>query len=132
MTLPNDHSEDMQRFLQQVREEAGLSSAQEAERLARATFSALSEAVTSGQANELGAGLPEELHFELGASTGQAERFDLTGFLDRISGEIDTVDGDEVQREVRSALQVVRGWAPEGEIDDTIAQLPKSLAELFR
>lgn len=132
MTLPDEHSADMKRFLSELRETAQLSSDQEAERLARATISALAEAVSTGQANQLAAGLPEELHFELGASTGQAERFDVQGFLDRISGEVDTVDADEVEREVRSMLGVLRSWAPSGEIDDTVQQLPKGLTNLFQ
>lgn len=131
MTLPDDNSADMQRFLQQVRETAGLASDQEAERLSRGTISALAEALSAGQANELAAGLPEELHFELGASTGQAERFDAPGFLDRISGEIDTVDPDKVESQVKSVLSVLYDWAPEGQIGDTLEQLPSGIAALF-
>lgn len=53
-------------------------------------------------------------------------------FLDRVSGEIATTDLESTERQVRAVLTTLREWAPEGEIDDTVAQLPGSIASLFR
>lgn len=122
----------MEEFLRRVREYAGTSSSIEADRVARATVSTLADRITAGQIKELAAGLPHELRDETGQRTGQAESFDKREFLDRISGEIDTVDLDEAESQVQAVLRVVREWAPEGQIDDTIAQLPHDLKDMFR
>lgn len=131
VTLPTSHSAAMERFLQRVQEHASLSSTVDAERVARATVSTLAERITAGQIQDLGADLPDELRTELSQRSGQAEAFDKGAFLDRVSGEIDSVDIDEVENEVRAVLRVLREWAPEGQIDDTLAQLPQDLARMF-
>lgn len=132
MTHPGPQGLTMETFLEQVQQRAGLASREEADRLARATMSSLSERVTNGQVNDLSPALPPELRTELGRHAGQAQAFDKDTFLDRLSGEIDTVDIDEVERQVRAVFAVLREWAPAGEIDDTLAQLPADLAGLFR
>lgn len=132
MTQPESQGPTMDYFLGRVAERAGLSTRQEVDRLARATVSALSERITAGQVNDLSPGLPPELSAELAGYTGQAVAFDKSTFLDRISGEIDTVDLDEAERQVQAALSVLREWIPEEEIDDTLAQLPPDLADMFR
>lgn len=131
MTGPGPQGMTMETFLEQVQQRAGLSTQQEADRLARATMSTLSERVTGGQANDLSPALPPELRTELARFSGQATSFDKNAFLDRISGEIDTVDLEEAEKQVRAVLTILRQWAPGGEIDATIAQLPSDLAALF-
>ncbi|MDR7299975.1 DUF2267 domain-containing protein [Haloactinomyces albus] len=122
----------MDSFLDRVAERAGLSTRQEADRLARATMSALSERITAGQINDLSPGLPPELGTELAGHTGQAVAFDKSTFLDRISGEIETVDLDEAERQIRVVFAVLREWVPDEEIDDTLGQLSPELADMFR
>lgn len=131
MTEPSPEGPTMDSFLAQVAERAGLSDRQEADRLARATVSTLSERITGGQVNELSPGLPPELGTELARYEGQAQAFDKHTFLDRVSGEIDTVDLDEVERQVRAVFSILREWVPAAEIDDTLGQLPPELAEMF-
>lgn len=131
MTDPGPQGMTMATFVEQVQQRAGLSSQQEADRLVRATMSTLSERVTGGQVDDLSPALPPELRTELTRFTGQATSFDKNTFLDRITGEIDTVDLGEAERQVRAVLSVLRSWAPGREIEDTIAQLPRDLADLF-
>lgn len=122
----------MDGFLGRVAEIAGLSSQQEADRLARVTVSTLSERLSAGQVNDFSPVLPAGLREELARHGGQAVTFDKVNFLDRISGQIDTVDPDEVERQVRAVLAVLHEWIPDEEIEDTVGQLPPALAEMFR
>ncbi len=131
MTGPGPQGMTMETFLEQVQQRAGLSTQKEADRLARATMSTLSERVTAGQVDDLSPALPPELRTELGRFSGQARSFDKLGFLDRVSGEIESVDLEETEKQVRAVFAVLRQWAPSGELDDTLAQLPQDLAALF-
>lgn len=131
MTHPGAAGRTMESFLEQVQQRAGLADSIEADRLVRGTISALSERLARGQIDHLSPALPPELHEELRRYAGQAKSFDKTTFLDRVSGEIDTVDQREAERQVRAVLTVLREWAPAGEIDDTVQQLPPDLSEMF-
>lgn len=122
----------MRAFVEQAQKAAGLSSFEESDALVRATLSTLAESVSGGQIDELTAGLPQELRSELSRRSGQARSMDKNGFLDRVSGSIQTTDLEKAEQQVRAVLKTVREWAPEGETADTSAQLPPSLAELFR
>ncbi|MBE9376618.1 DUF2267 domain-containing protein [Saccharopolyspora sp. HNM0983] len=118
-------------FVQQVQTRAGLASPQEADVATRVTLRTLAEAVSGGQVDDLRASLPPELQDELGQRSGQARQLDRAGFLDRASGEMLTTDQDAVQQQVRAVLATLREWAPDREIEDTVRQLPTSIAELF-
>ncbi|WP_017974679.1 DUF2267 domain-containing protein [Actinopolyspora halophila] len=132
MTQPESTGRTMASFQEQVQQHTGLTDATETERLTRATIRALSERLAAGQLNDLEPALPPELHDELYRFDGQAISFDKDTFLDQVSGEVDTVDIDEVERRVRAVFEVLLQWAPGEEIEDTIAQLPPDLAEMFR
>lgn len=125
-------SATMREFVEQVRSKAGLSSADEASRVARATLTTLAEGVSGGQVDDLTQGLPPELQHELAQRSGQARSLGKTEFLDRVSGEIATTDFEVTERQVRAVLTTLREWAPEGETRDTEEQLPRSLAPLFQ
>ncbi|MHA6803678.1 DUF2267 domain-containing protein [Salinifilum ghardaiensis] len=121
----------MRAFVEQVQSGAGLSSTDEASRVARATLTALAEGIGGGQTDELMQGLPPELRRELSHRSGQARALDKTEFLDRVSDEIATTDPDTTEQQVRAVLTTLRNWAPEGGTDDAVAQLPRSIAALF-
>lgn len=131
MTEAVDDSSPMRSFVEQVQQSADLSSFEESDALVRATLKTLAEAVTGGQIDELTGGLPKELRDELTGRSGQARSMDKNGFLDRVSGAVQTTDRDRVENQVRAVLQTVRAWAPEGETSDTLKQLPSSLVALF-
>lgn len=122
----------MRSFVEQTQEAAGVSSFEEADALVRATLNTLGESVSGGQIDELVQGLPDELRDEVSRRSGQARSMDKNGFLDRVSGGIRSTDLEETEQQVRAVLATVRDWAPEGETDDTIDQLPSSIAQLFR
>lgn len=124
-------SSSMRSFVEQVRRASGLSSFEESDALVRAALAALAESVSGGQVDELTRGLPQELRHELSQRSGQARTIDEHGFLDRVSGSIQTVDLEAAEQQVRAVLSTLYEWAPEGEISDTIDQLPRSLRKLF-
>lgn len=129
--LGDEYSSEMESFLTRVQELGGLSSHQEADRVVRATLAALGERITGGQMADLAPGLPRELRPEIDHARGQAMGFEKNAFLDQITGDVDTVDIEKAEMQARGVLRAVYERAPEGEIDDTLAQLPPELAALF-
>ncbi|MBE9376014.1 DUF2267 domain-containing protein [Saccharopolyspora sp. HNM0983] len=132
MTFPDSPDAEMRSFVRDVQAQADLKSTADAERACRATVSALGERLTARQAEELGSGLPENLEPSLTRHSGKAQRFDAHEFLDKVSGEIGSVDEDEVETEVKAVLHTIREWAPRRQVETTIAQLPGDLAAMFR
>lgn len=128
-----EYDDATENFLARVQQHAGVTTRIEAERLARATLHALGERISSGQAADLAPGIPPELRPEIEPerARGQAKAFEKNAFLDRITGQIGTVDIEVAERQARGLLRTLYEWAPEGEIDATLAQLPPELAELF-
>lgn len=122
----------MSSFVEQAQEAAGLSSFEEADALVRATLRTLAESISGGQVDDLTQGLPQDVRNELSKRSGQARSMDMNGFLDRVSGSIQTTDLEVAEQQVRAVLKTVREWAPAGETEATVDQLPKSLAGLFR
>lgn len=129
--LGDEYGEAMESFLARVQQRSGLSSHDEAARLARGTLSALAESISGGQMGDLAPVLPTELRPQIEQARGQARAFDKSAFLDRLSGDIGTVDMDEAEKQARAVLHTLYEQAPEGEIDDTVAQLPAELSRMF-
>ena len=125
-------SDSMQNFITRVQQLGNLSDRDETERAIHATLGSLAETITGGQMGDLAPALPVELRPEIDEGRGQARPFDKGTFLDRISGQIDTVDIDKTERQARAVLRTLYEWAPEGEVDDTLAQLPEGLSAMFR
>lgn len=131
MTEALGDSATMRSFVEQAQKAAGLASFEESDTLVRATLNTLAESVSGGQIDELAQGLPKELQDEMSRRSGQARSMDKNGFLDRVSGPIQTTDLERTEEQVRAVLRTVRQWAPRGETPDTMQQLPSSIAELF-
>ncbi|MGH3096331.1 MAG: DUF2267 domain-containing protein [Streptosporangiales bacterium] len=130
-SVPFEDSEQLQAFVRQVQERAGLGSYNETHQLARATVRALGASVSAGQAEQLAQWLPDKLRAELGTKDGQAARFDKASFVDTVGGEIHTVDTGRVETQAAAVLQSIRAAAPSEQINDTLAQLPPELAAMF-
>lgn len=124
-------SATLEAFVGQVQERGQLKFEKEAEQVCRATLAALADAVSETQAADLTPALPPELAAELARKRGQANAFDSGAFLDRISGHVATVSHEEVEAQVRAVLTTLAEWQPEGQVDDTLGQLPAGLAGLF-
>ncbi|MGJ7908435.1 DUF2267 domain-containing protein [Actinopolyspora sp. H202] len=132
MTHSEPAGPTMAGFLEQIRHRAELPDDTEADRLTRASLHALSERLAAGQLYDFAPALPPELQEELHRFGGQAVAFDQETFLERIGGEIDTVDLDVVERRVEAVFAVLLYWLPGEEVEDTVAQLPPDLAEMLR
>lgn len=130
--VPYQDSENLEEFVRQVQEHAGLDSYNEAHQLARATVRALGTSISGGQATQLAQWLPDKLQDELADKTGQASRFDKTNFLEKVAGQIHSVDLESVETQVSATLGVVRSSASAEQLEDTIAQLPRELSVMFR
>lgn len=129
---PQRAGRTMRAVVDQVRRRAGLERDEEAERVVRATMHKLGARISSGQARDLAAVLPPELGEELtNHGTRQATSVDKHELIDQISAEIHSVDAETVEEHVAVVLHTVRQWAPDTELDDTLAQLPPQLAALF-
>jgi uncharacterized protein (DUF2267 family) len=126
-----DPSGQFQDFLAEVGRRAELDSPQ-AERVSRATLAALGRAISEGQARQVAQWLPPELRAELAERAGNAEAFDLTNFVDSVGAYTFSVDEAVIEQQARAVFHTVRAGVPSEQIDDTLAQLPPSLAELFR
>lgn len=119
-------------FLARVRRRGGFRTQEAAVTSTHAVLAALAERLSEGQANDLGRTLPAELRPYLTSSKGDAQPFDKPGFLGRVGAEAGVGDSDTAATHARAVLATVHETAPEGEIRDTLAQLPSELYELFR
>lgn len=124
-------STPMQDFITRVQQLGDLSDRDETERVIHGTIGTLAETISGGQMGDLAPALPVELRPEIAESRGQARPFDKSAFLDRVTGQIDTIDIEKAEKQVRAVLRTLYEWAPEGEIDDTLAQLPPELSAMF-
>ncbi|MGH3626281.1 MAG: DUF2267 domain-containing protein, partial [Sciscionella sp.] len=129
-TLPEQHSEELDQFLISVQRQTGMQIDQ-VEQAARAVLSALGESISGGQATALAQWLPPELAPELAQRHGQAQAFDEKQFLDLVAARTPGLHAGPVEQHVRGTLNALHAVAPQAEIDDTLAQLPRELAVLF-
>lgn len=132
MDMLGTHSDELRRFVEQVQQRAGLDNYEEAHQLVRATLNVLGQSISGGEAKQLGDWLPPDVRTELTDQSGHASGFDKRNFLEKVGGMVYTVDLEQVEKQVRAALQVARASAPDAERDDLIAQLPPELGDLFR
>jgi uncharacterized protein (DUF2267 family) len=107
----------------------------EAVRATAAVLEALGYRITRGEAGDIEAFLPRELHppIDLGeaASSGAARRLSLDEFLDRIAG-LEGVTRHEARQHARAVLTTLRESLPEPEFHDLVAQLPKAYRPLLQ
>lgn len=127
----DEYSPAMEAFLTRVQELGEITSHEEAARVTRGTLGTLAESISGGQMDGLAPGLPFDLRGEIDEARGHARRFDKGEFLDRLTGMIATVDTDRAERQARAVLHTLYERAPEGAIDDTLAQLPPELSRMF-
>ena len=120
---------NQQEFLDSVQHRAGVS-ADEADRLTRATLTVLADRISGGEADDLAAQLPRGVKDWLVSREPQAERFDLEDFIRRVS-ERAGVDLDTATRGARAVLSTVRRAVTSGEFEDVLAQLPGEFADFI-
>lgn len=121
-------------FLGQVQNRLELDSQQAAQKATRVTLETLGERLGPGEAEDLGAQLPEEIGHHLTGSS-EAESFGWQEFVDRVAeGEGLTDEGDRADAAYHAqvVVDVVADAVSTGELADVAAQLPDDeFDELF-
>lgn len=119
-------------FIGEVQHRAQLDSREAALSSSRATLTTLSERIQPGQAENIGAQLPEEIgrHLE---KVDEVESFGWDEFVDRVAEreELGGGDTEDVVYRARVVMEVVDEVVPESSMDDLKEQLPDDYAELF-
>jgi uncharacterized protein (DUF2267 family) len=117
-------------FLNKVQDRIGPAQPDEARRAITATLSTLSERISGGEADDLGAQLPQELKESIQRSGEEAEAFSLEEFLRRV-GERERVNADTARNHASAVMTVLREAVTGGQLDDIRAQLPQEFTPLF-
>jgi uncharacterized protein (DUF2267 family) len=99
-----------------------------------AVLEALGYRITKGEAEDIEAFLPRELHppIELGeaASGGAATKMTLEQFLDRIA-DVEGVRREAAREHAHAVLVTLREALPEPEVHDLLSQLPRDYRPLL-
>ena len=119
-----------EKSLNKVQDRIGPAQPNEAGRAITATLSTLSERISGGEADDLGAQLPHELKEPIQRSGEEAEAFSLEEFLWRV-GEREGVNADTARNHASAVMTVLREAVTGGQLDDIRAQLPQEFTPLF-
>ena len=113
-------------FIGEVQHRAQLDSREAALSISRATLTTLSERLDPGEADDLGAQLPDELGRFL-EDVDDVERFDFDEFVDRVTEreEIGENDPADAAFHARVVVDVVEEAVTGGELEDIERQLPE-------
>ena len=120
-------------FLGQVQHRASLDSEQAAEKAERTTLETLSERLGPGEADDLGAQLPEEIGRHL-SKIDDVESFSWDGFVDRLVERRDIDSRDDradAVFEAQVVMEVVDEAVSPGELRQVRDQLSADFDELF-
>jgi uncharacterized protein (DUF2267 family) len=119
-------------FVGQVQHRGRMASSGDAVKAIHATLQTLSERLTSGEAKDLAAQLPQEIAFYLHKepSPKDVERFTLQEFFERVSRR-EHVDLPKSIHHARAVIDVLCDAVSPGEINDVRGQLPAEFAPLF-
>jgi uncharacterized protein (DUF2267 family) len=124
---------DPDEFVRRVAARAGLDF-DDAVLATTAVLEALGYRITKGEAEDIEAFLPRELHppIDLGeaASGGAARRLSLEEFLDRIA-DVESVRREAAREHAHAVLVTLREALPEPEVHDLLSQLPKDYRPLL-
>ena len=117
-------------FIEEVRCRARLATFDEAVTATQATLATLRERMPAGQANDLGAQLPEEVGLYL-MEGNKGESFDLDEFFDRVMAR----EGTDLTQAVFHAgvvLQVLREQADPRLVEEILEGLPDDYSQFAR
>jgi uncharacterized protein (DUF2267 family) len=124
---------DADEFIRRVAARAGLDF-DDAVLATTAVLEALGYRITKGEAEDIEAFLPRELHppIDLGeaASSGAARRLTLDEFLDRIA-DLEDARREDAREHAHAVLVTLREALPEPEVHDLMSQLPKDYRPLL-
>ncbi|WP_247728905.1 DUF2267 domain-containing protein [Halovivax limisalsi] len=119
-------------FIGDVQHRAQLDSREAALSTTRATLTTLSERIQPGQAENVGAQLPEEIgrHLE---KVDEVESFGWDEFVDRVADreQVGSEDREDVIYRARVVMEVVDEVIPESSMEKLKDQLPAEYEDLF-
>jgi uncharacterized protein (DUF2267 family) len=98
--------------------------------VAAATLRTLAERISGGEARDLAAQLPKELQPHLTEVEEAAQRFDVDEFVHRVA-ERSGLTPDRARKGIQAVFATIGEAVTAGELDDIMAQLPKSYAQLL-
>ena len=112
-------------FIGEVQHRAQLDSREAALSTSRATLTTLAERLEPGEADDLGAQLPDELGRFL-EKPDEVERFDFDGFVERVTEREEIGEDDPADAAFRAqvVMDVVEEAVTGGELADVKHQLP--------
>lgn len=116
-------------FVGEVQNRARLPSRGDTVRAIRATLETLAERISSGEADDLAAQLPQELGAFL-READTTERFSVDDFFLRVAAK-ETADLPDAAHHARAVIAVLQEAVTTGELDDIRAQLPENYRPLF-
>lgn len=96
----------------------------------QATLATLAQRLTSGEALDLAAQLPQPMQTALRPSSEAAENFDAAEFIRRVAEQVGT-DEHHAKNTVRAVFATLREAVSSGEFDDILAQLPCDFCEVI-
>jgi uncharacterized protein (DUF2267 family) len=115
-------------FVKAVRERTDLESDEEAEQTAFIVLNALAERISSGEAGDLYAQLPDPLKTRLLAhlpTDDAARRLSADDYVRRVASALN-VDEETAEQRIRAVFDVVRKAVTQGEFEDVLSQLDRS------
>jgi uncharacterized protein (DUF2267 family) len=115
-------------FISKVAQRTGWEREQ-AEAVTRATLATLSARITSGEADDLAAQLPQELKSPLSSGPAKAVPFDVAEFKRRLA-EHAAVPEDQAEKGIRAVFATLSEAVTGGEFDDVLSQLPNDYRSL--
>ena len=133
MTLTDTQRGDgVDDFLSQVRTKASqLSSNTEAVSVTNVVLTVVADAVSVEQMAELLKFVPDRLTPSGKAVAGNPDQIDAQHFLKRVQDESEFTGEGLAEPHARAVLSTVAEWVPDDQLDDTLAQLPKSIRDFF-
>ena len=117
-------------FTEIVREQGGLESRQESERVTRAALLTLSESLFGYEAQNLALYLPEDLRGTLRRSA-ENRRLDLEVFLERFA-ERAALSPEQSVLAIQAVFTALKEALPAQEIENLVKQLPDDYAPLLQ
>ena len=117
-------------MLRRLMPRLGTANIWEADRALLVVLGALADAISPGEAHDLGSQLPDayhELMMERAGRGGPHQAMDRAGFLDRVQRELRLEGSEQAERVAGSVLAVLKEAVTPGEIEDVVRELMPEL-----
>lgn len=126
--------EDANTWTREVAAELGHENAQAGYHALRGVLFALRDRMPAGEVFDLAAQLPTLLrgvYFEGYDPSGKPEKGGLERFLERVSGELQTVNGESPERAAKAVFSVIASHISQGEVEEVKGVMPEDVRQLL-